>query len=96
MMRSGAVPAHTSRCQSFHARTHACPTSGSLALANIVPANPASSDGKHSDAQIPARSMSATRASMSQQPGRMSSKRTGSMLHSSLGRPITALRPMLG
>ena len=64
--------------------------------ANIVPANPASNDGKHSDAQMPAMSMSAMRAWMSQQPLRISSKRTGSMLHSSFGRPITALRPMFG
>ena len=96
MMRSGYVPAHTSWCQSFHARTHACPSSGSLACANIVPANPASNDGKHSDAQMPAVSMSAMRAWMSQQPLRISSKRTGSMLHSFFGRPITALRPMFG
>ena len=31
MMRSGYVPAHTSWCQSFHARTHASPSSWSLA-----------------------------------------------------------------
>ena len=42
------------------------------------------SDGKQSDAQMPARSMSAMRAWMSQQPLRISSKRAGSMLHSSL------------
>ena len=60
------------------------------------PANPASNDGKHSDAQMPARSMSAMRAWMSQQPLRISSKRAGSMLHSSFGRPTTALSPMFG
>ena len=61
-----------------------------------MPAKPASNDGKHSDAQIPAASMSAMRGWMSQQPLRISSKRTGSMLHSFFGRPITALSPMFG
>ena len=59
-------------------------------------AEPDTSEGKHSEAQMPARSMSAMRASMSKQPGRISSKRAGSMLHSSLGRPTTALSPMFG
>ncbi len=45
---------------------------------------------------MPARSMSWTRASMSKQPGRISSKRAGSMLHSSRGRPTTAFNPTLG
>jgi hypothetical protein len=54
------------------------------------------SDGKHTDAAMPARSMSAMRASMSQQPRRISSKLAASIDHSCLGRPITALRPMLG
>ena len=54
------------------------------------------SDGKHSDAQMPSRSMSAMRAWMSQQPWRISSKRAGSMLHSSFGRPATALSPTFG
>ena len=48
MMRSGYVPAHTSWCQSFHARTHASPSSGSSLRANATPANPAMSDGKQS------------------------------------------------
>jgi hypothetical protein len=61
-----------------------------------VPANPAISDGKFNDAQMPAMSMSAIRASTSQQPGRISSNRAASMLHSSRGRPITALSPMFG
>ena len=67
-----------------------------MARENTVPAKPASSDGKHTDAQIPARSMSAMRAWMSQQPLRISSKRAASMLQSSVGRPTTALSPMLG
>ena len=45
---------------------------------------------------MPARSMSRMRASMSKQPGRISSKRAGSMLHSARGRPTTALSPTLG
>ena len=61
-----------------------------------TPQNPATREGKQSEAQMPARSMSATRASMSKQPGRISSKRAGSMLHSLRGRPTTALSPMFG
>ena len=61
-----------------------------------APQKPDTSDGKHSEAQIPARSMSAIRASMSKQPGRISSNRAGSMLHSSWGRPTTAFRPDVG
>ena len=82
MIRCGCVPAQTSRCQRFHARVQAKPSAGSSARENTAPQNPATSDGKHSDAQIPAMSMSATRASMSKQPGRISSNRAGSMLHS--------------
>ena len=96
MMRSGYAPAHSSRCQSFQARSTARPSSGSSLFQNTVPAKPAISDGKLSDAQMPARSMSAIRASMSQQPRRISSNRAGSMLHSSFGRPMTALSPMFG
>ena len=40
--------------------------------------------------------MSLMRSWMSQQPGRISSKAVGSMPYSSLGRPATALSPMLG
>src|ERR1700749_3460784 len=69
MMRSGKLPAHTSRCESFQARSTASPNSGSSLFQNTVPANPAISDGKFSDAQIPARSMSAIRALMSDHPG---------------------------
>ena len=52
--------------------------------------------GKFTDAQMPARSMSATRAAGSQQPRRIWSKRTGSMGESSLLRPTTALSPTWG
>lgn len=65
MTRSGWRPAQTSRCQSFHARTQARPSSGSLLWENTAPQNPAMSDGKHSDAQMPPASMSRTRSSMS-------------------------------
>ena len=44
MMRSGCVPAHSSMCQSFHARSDASPSSWSLVFEKIVPANPAISD----------------------------------------------------
>jgi len=62
----------------------------------MEPQNPAMSDGKHTDAPMPARSMSATRAWMSQHPRRISSKSAGAIDHSSLGRPTTALSPMFG
>ena len=65
MIRSGWVPAQTSRCQRFHARVQARPSSGSPERENTAPQNPATSEGKQSEAQIPAVSMSATRASMS-------------------------------
>ena len=54
------------------------------------------SDGKHTEASMPARSMSSMRASMSQQPRRISSKSAGAIDHSSRGRPTTALSPMFG
>ena len=60
------------------------------------PQNPATSDGKQSEAQMPARSMSSTRASMSKQPGRISSNRAGSMLHSSRGAPDDRVEPDVG
>ncbi|CNI38351.1 Uncharacterised protein [Mycobacterium tuberculosis] len=96
MIRSGWLPAHTSRCQSFQARSVASPSSRSSLFQNTVPAKPAISEGKFSEAQMPARSMSAIRASISQQPRRISSNRAASMLHSSCGRPITALSPIFG
>src|SRR4051794_27712790 len=49
MMRPGWVPAQTSWCQSFHARTQASPSSGSFDLENTPPAKPAISDGKHNE-----------------------------------------------
>ena len=58
--------------------------------------NPGRNDGKHSEAYTPLRSMSASRASMSQAPRRIWSKRVGSKLYSSTGRPTTALNPTLG
>jgi hypothetical protein len=67
-----------------------------LAREKLVPANPAMSEGKHSDAQMPPRSMSTMRASMSQQPLRISSNRAASIDHWSRGRPTTAFSPMLG
>ena len=45
---------------------------------------------------MPARSMSRMRASMSKQPGRISSKRAGSMLHSVAGPPDDGVEPDVG
>ena len=52
--------------------------------------------GKLTDAQMPARSMSATRAVGSQQPRRIWSKRTGSIGEPSRLRPTTAFSPTCG
>ena len=65
----------------------------SLATENTRPQNPVICDGKLSDAQTPLMSMSAMRASMSQQPGRMCSKRIGSSVTHSGRRPATAFIP---
>ena len=48
------------------------------------------------EASTPPAFMSLMRSSTFQQPGRISSKAVGSMPYSSLGRPATALSPMLG
>ena len=45
---------------------------------------------------MPLRSMSAMRASMSHDPRRIWSNRTGSLPYSSTGRPTRALKPTLG
>ncbi|HEX4219583.1 MAG TPA: hypothetical protein VHZ02_14505 [Acidimicrobiales bacterium] len=65
MIRSGKVPAHTSRCQSFQALMQAKPSSPSFEREKTAPQNPATREGKHSEAQMPALSMSAIRAPMS-------------------------------
>jgi hypothetical protein len=65
MMRSGRAAAQTSACQRFHARMQASPNSLSRAREKTEPQKPATSEGKHNEAQMPARSMSAIRASMS-------------------------------
>ncbi len=67
----------------------------SSATANSRPLKPGN-DGKHIEPRIPPPFMSLMRSSMSQQPGRISEYAVGSMPYSSLGRPATALRPMLG
>ena len=90
------MPAHTSACQSFQARRQARPSSGSSEREKTDPQKPATSDGKHSEAHTPLMSMSVIRAWMSKHPGRISSKRDGSMLHVSRRRPATALSPTLG
>ena len=63
--RRGARVYHSSYSQSFHARMHAWPSSGSLALKNTRPQNPVIIDGKFTAAQTPLMSMSRTRASTS-------------------------------
>ncbi len=65
MMRVGCAVYHSSNSQSFHARMHAWPSSGSLALKNTRPQNPVTIDGKLTAAHTPLRSMSRTRASTS-------------------------------
>jgi len=64
-MRVGWRWYHSSKSQSFHARTHASPRSRSAAPKNTRPQNPVICDGKFNDAQTPSRSMSRTRASTS-------------------------------
>ena len=92
-MRSGWGLCHSSKNQSFHARVTASPSSGSEHRENTDPQNPVICDGKFTDAQMPLRSMSRMRAPISKQPGRISSKRVGSMSQSSRARPTTALMP---
>ncbi len=58
MIRSGWVPAQTSRCQQFQARVQASPSSWSSAREKTDPQNPATRDGKQREAQIPPMSMS--------------------------------------
>ena len=62
MIRSGNSEYHSSNSQSFHARTHATPTSRSEALKNTRPQKPVIIDGKFTDAHTPLMSMSRTRA----------------------------------
>ena len=54
----------------FQARMQARPSSASSARENTAPQKPATRDGKHSDAQMPAMSMSRMRSSMSRHPVR--------------------------
>src|ERR1700749_3529740 len=49
MMRSGCVPAHTSRCQSLKARKQASPSARSVAPEYTAPQKPETSDGKQSE-----------------------------------------------
>ena len=65
MIRSGWTDAHSSKSQSFQARTQAAPSARSSAAKNTRPQKPEICDGKLSEAQTPFRSMSATRASTS-------------------------------
>ncbi len=69
------------------------PSSGSLAPEKTRPEKPVIIDGKLSEAHTPLMSMSAMRASISQQPRRMSSKRVGSRVTLSGRRPATAFIP---
>ena len=63
--RSGYFEYHSVKSQSFHARTASIPTSRFEALAKTVPQKPVICEGKLSIAQIPPKSMSLIRASMS-------------------------------
>src|SRR5271156_6879685 len=83
IIRPGCEPAHTSWCQSFHARTEANARSRSLVTCcSRWPAKPGRNEGKISEAEIPLRTMSLTRSSISHPPLRIPSKRTGSKPYS--------------
>src|SRR6187399_880079 len=89
--RSGYAPHQSSMCQSLYARIMAFVVSSwtwrkwpALKPANV---------GKHIDAVMPLTSMSRTRAWMSYEPGRISSKPVGSKPHSDFGHDTTAFRP---
>ena len=97
MMRLGSRPAHSSMCQSFQARTSASAKSASSASCWMRwPQKPGKNEGKQMEAYTPSKSMSARRAEMSHEPRRIWSKRVGSKLYSSTGRPTTALNPTFG
>ena len=93
MTRSGCGCHHASCTQSLNARVVARPSSGSEHCEYTRPQKPVIIDGKLSDAHTPLRSMSCTRASMSQQPLRIWSKRNGSTSTVSGRRPTTAFMP---
>ena len=61
-IRSGYSRYHSSWSQSFQARVASRPTSESSASVKTCPQNPVTCDGKFNMAQMPATSMSATRA----------------------------------
>ena len=71
----------------------ASPSSGSFACEYTRPQKPVIIDGKLRDAHTPLMSMSRMRASMSKQPGRIWSKRNGSIFTVSRRRPATAFWP---
>ena len=64
-MRSGWDVYHSSKSQSFQARTQARPRSRSLASKKTRPQKPVIMDGKFTEAHTPLMSMSCTRASTS-------------------------------
>ncbi len=94
MIRSGCGCHQASCTQSLKARVVARPSSGSEHWEYTRPQNPVIIEGKLSEAQMPARSMSWTRASTSKQPRRIWSKRNGSISTVSGRRPTTAFMPI--
>jgi len=72
----------------------ASPTSSSRFIDRTRPVKPQAPDGKQSEAQMPSRSMSFTRAWTSHAARRISLKLRGSSVHSSCGRPATTLMPL--
>ncbi len=92
-IRSGYGEYHSSKSQSFQAIVTACPRAESEHWLNTRPQNPVIMEGKFTDAHTPLMSMSCTRASMSQQPFRIWSKRKGSNALSSMRRPAMAFMP---
>ena len=72
MKRPGALPHHSSMCQSLYA----CRTARARSLSSDPPNTrplKLGNDGKHIEPRIPPAFMSLTRSAMSKQPGRISS-----------------------
>jgi hypothetical protein len=90
-IRVGAGP--LLEMQSFQARNTARPSSGSSFFQNTVPENPAISDGKFSDAQMPEVHVGDPGVDI---PTAGAFRRTARPCSILFGRPMTALSPMLG
>ena len=97
MKRSRSVAHHSSIIQSLYACSDASPSSGSCMRAKRLPAKPQSVEPKHSEAQIPATSMSARRVIGSLTEGRNSSyEQRDAPFHSSSTRPAAPFANRIG